>query len=211
MEKETSLFLLHQVRKEFSGKTIFGDLNLEVFAGDKIIFRGPSGCGKSTLLGIILGFTVPDSGTISFNGSPYTRDVVRKLRRSTAYIPQEARLEHPKAADMFGFAFGFNANKAQKPSDDKVSTTLIAVGLDPEVIRKKTNEISGGEKQRLLIASALLLQKEIILLDEPTSALDKNNATRLSSLISSTKELTVISSSHDTSWTFENAKIVDLS
>jgi ATP-binding cassette subfamily C protein len=137
---------------------------------------GVSGSGKTTLLDLLSGLLSPDSGTIAVDGI-----VLRQLsgwRKSIAYIPQETMIQNGTVRDNLGWG-----NDA--PSDVEIERALsqaalvelarkLPRGLDTEVGERGV-KLSGGEKQRLALARALLRRPQLLILDEATSALDTDN------------------------------------
>ena len=160
--------------------------DFHVDRGEFIMVAGPSGSGKSTLLSIISGLLSPTGGT------------VRMLGRDLHHLSRDAfdrfRLEH------FGFVFqGFHLLPAltaleqvsivlerqglrRAAARDRAVATLSRVGLTHR-LNNRPAELSGGEKQRVVIARALAKQPQIIFADEPTSALDSKNGRQITAML----------------------------
>lgn len=154
--------------------------------GEFIMVAGPSGSGKSTLLSVISGLLTPSSGAVCILG--------REPHRLSRDSFDRFRLEH------FGFVFqGFHLlpaltaleqvtivleRQGLRPTAarDRAMATLARVGLASR-LGNRPSELSGGEKQRVVIARALAKQPQIIFADEPTSALDSKNGQQITALL----------------------------
>ena len=150
-------------------------ISFEVKTGETIAFVGPSGAGKSTLVKLLLGLYSPVSGEIWFNGHPSSQIRYNPLRRQIGFVAQDAQL--------FGGTIRENLLFVQPDATDEqimdalhkaACDNLLAGsshGLDT-VIGEGGMNLSGGEKQRISIARALLRHPRLLIFDEATSALD---------------------------------------
>jgi len=153
---------------------VLRDLTLRIQAGQSVAFVGSSGCGKSTLFRILLGFERPDSGTVYFDGQDLAGLDHQALRRQIGVVLQTSR---PVAGSIFENIVG----SAPLTVDDAWEACRLA-GIEEDIRRMPmglhTNlsdgggGISGGQRQRLMIARAIVGKPRIILFDEATSALD---------------------------------------
>ena len=164
------LISIKSVDLSYSGKTgdikALENITFNIYPGEFICVLGPSGCGKSTLLKIIAGFIKPSSGAIKLDGAEikgtdWHRGVV---------------FQNPPLYEWFSvrsnIAFGPKMRKVPKAEyEPLVDEYLAKVGLT-EFANKKIYELSGGMKQRVSIARALINDPEILLMDEPFGALD---------------------------------------
>jgi putative ABC transport system ATP-binding protein len=178
---------------------ILNEVSFEIARGEKAVFFGPSGSGKTTILMCIIGGAVPTAGTVQFNGEPLTARTLPHLRQTVAFIGQEPVLGASEIREALMLPFSFRANRARTPSEEQVRQVLKNLLLPPDILDKQTTVISGGEKQRLAIARALLLGKTVFVLDEVTSALDPQSRRAVLTLFRQ-PELTLISVSHDPEW-----------
>ena len=154
------------------------NVNLRIRPGEKIALVGPSGAGKSSLVHLITRFWEPTQGKIFLDGIPLRNIRLESLRRQIAIVSQDVFLfdDTIRANIVYGYP---NA------SDEDVRRALKAAALEdfvdalPEGLNTHVGEggnfLSGGEKQRVSIARAILKNAPILILDEPTSALDSRN------------------------------------
>lgn len=132
---------------------------------------GESGSGKSTLLRLLNQLISADGGSILFHGQPIEEINPVALRRQVVMVPQTPVLFSRTVRDELLAGLAFSDKPA--PDDDRLHQALDIVCLNKE-LTEETESLSGGEKQRLSLARALLLEPEVFLLDEPSSALDEN-------------------------------------
>lgn len=147
-------------------KPVLQDINLTIEEGSLTVILGESGCGKTTLLNILAGFQKPSSGDVLVNHEVVTGpDVTR-----TVVFQDHALLPWLNVADNVGFALQLKGLK-RADIEAQVSAILKIVGLS-HVEKANIWELSGGMKQRVGIARALISHAPFILLDEPFAALD---------------------------------------
>jgi len=190
---------------------LFQDLSFEFNQETTVCFVGPSGTGKSSLFNLLMGFLKPHKGKISILNQELNKYNIAEIRRKIAWLPQGGFLSSGKVIDSFNYIFNFNENKHIKLSKEKINNYLDGFALDTNILLRDTNNISGGEKQRLGLILTILLDREIILLDEPTSALDKKNINNVIKYFLGKNNKLVLSISHDEKWIKKNKKIIKLS
>jgi ATP-binding cassette subfamily B protein len=151
------------------------DLSFDVAAGQTIAFVGPSGSGKSTLVKLLVGLYRPVQGDIYFNDISTTQIRYNEMRRQIGFVTQETQLFFGTIRDNLLFVKP-EATEAEmqdalhKASCDKL-LERTGQGLDT-VLGEGGMRLSGGEKQRIAIARALLRHPRLLIFDEATSALD---------------------------------------
>ncbi|MDI3421271.1 betaine/proline/choline family ABC transporter ATP-binding protein [Streptomyces luteolus] len=149
------------------------EVNMEIKAGELVIFVGPSGCGKSTTLKMINRLIEPTSGRIRINGEDVTDMDPVKLRRKVGYAIQSSGLfPHMTVAQNIALVpkmVGWSKSKIKS----RVEEMLDLVGLDPGEFRGRyPRQLSGGQQQRVGVARALAADPPVLLMDEPFGAVD---------------------------------------
>ncbi len=180
--------------KAFGSKTAVRDLNITLSSGVYGLL-GANGAGKTTLMRLLCGLQEPTAGKILLNGKPI-RGLGEKYRNVLGYLPQSFGYYPDFTAERFLLFIaalkGIPADEAKR----KARELLEEVGLS-RVSRRKIKTFSGGMKQRLGIAQAMLNDPGILILDEPTAGLDPKERVRFRNLISAfAKDRIVILSTH---------------
>ncbi len=172
--------------KYHNNRLIFHDVNFNVDSGEILSILGPNGSGKSTLLNCIANLYKPLSGEILLNGCPISKMNLRHIAQIIGYVPQ---IHIPTYAftvrefTVMGRTPYIGAFKTPGRTDYKIADrALEQLGIS-HLKNKAYTEISGGERQLVLIARVITQQPKIILLDEPTAHLDYGNQHRTIQLI----------------------------
>ena len=193
----------HDLAAGYGPNTVWSDATFDIDAGAFVAILGPNGAGKSTLLRQVLGLLRPRSGTIEVLGEP-----PRRGNPAIGYVPQ-ARTLDPDVAfrgvdlvrlGLDGHRFGFAPPwRSQRVQRDAVDRAVESVGATAYAHRR-LGAMSGGERQRLLLAQALVGDPALLLLDEPLANLDVRNQATMAELIGSVaraRHLTVLLVAHD--------------
>lgn len=183
----------------YDGKILAHNISFQVQDNDKIIISGPTGCGKSSLLKTLNLFNLNLDGNITYNNTLLTDYQPCHLRSEIIYLMQEPYLPEGKVIESFNEPFTFHCSRKKEFSESSLRQLLPQVNLDNEILSKRVKQLSGGEKQRIALLQAILLQPQILLLDEPSSALDKDTSATVADWLLSLP-LTVIAVSHDHIW-----------
>jgi ABC-type dipeptide/oligopeptide/nickel transport system, ATPase component len=192
------MFKIDRITKQFSEQFVLQDFSFEILPGEKVIVSGRSGIGKTTLFRLLLGFEKPDSGEIYFENRLLDETSVWQLRHKVAYVSQDLNIGRGNLRAFFTETLSLKANLAKKNDALKSLNELLAYFELPEtLLQKNIEELSGGEKQRVAIINALLLQRRVFLLDEITSALDKLLKAKVLDYFLQRPDFTVLYISHD--------------
>ncbi|MFW6180220.1 MAG: ABC transporter ATP-binding protein [Spirochaetota bacterium] len=183
-----------------SGKsTLLQEVSFQVPGRGRAVLYGRSGSGKSTILTTLAGAHRPAGGAVWFQGRQVTPATLPRVRRSVAFIGQEPVLGAATVREALMLPFTYRANRRLAPSRRRLAETLEKLRLDPSILDNDASVISGGEKQRVVIARALLLGKRVFLADEVTSALDPESTEAVLELFGD-RRFTLLSVSHDPGW-----------
>jgi ABC-type multidrug transport system ATPase subunit len=161
----SAVLRVEQVTKRFGRLAALQDITFEVRAGETVVLWGPNGAGKTTLLRCLLG-VVPFEGTVTVLGADVRREG-KRARRRVGYVPQEVRLHADQTVEET-LRF-YAALRGLPPSQ---ATEALARWELAALAQRPVRALSGGMKQKLALAIALLGDPPVLLLDEPTSNLD---------------------------------------
>ncbi len=172
---------VHSLKKNYGKKQALKGIHAELTEG-VYGFLGPNGAGKSTFMNILTGNLKATSGQIFYNGEDVTK-LGREFRSILGYMPQQQAL-YPNftAVDFLSYMAALRDMRKEE-AKRRIPQVLEEVGLS-EVAGDKIRSFSGGMKQRLLIAQAVLAEPKILVLDEPTAGLDPKQRIAIRNLIS---------------------------
>jgi len=158
---------VRNVTKKFMGSAVLDNVSLDVSAGDHIAMMGPNGAGKTTLVRAILGFYHIDGGSIAVENKDPAKARVEVLK-NVGFIPQLPPPVKLSIEELLGYV-------EQSTGTSKVRIMAEAEGMELDISRhlsKPFFKLSGGMKQKLLIAIALAKRSKLLIFDEPTANLD---------------------------------------
>lgn len=183
----------------YGEQAIIDDISIQVAAGEFVGIVGPNGSGKSTLLKNLYRALKPDTGTILLDGDEYRLLNAKKIARKIGVVGQEHSIPFDFNVDEI-VAMGRSPYKKLFDVDTKEDHEIVEQALHNVGLTQlaKTNylQLSGGEKQRVIIARVLAQKTDFLLLDEPTNHLDIQFQLQMFDLIKGLK-LTVLSAIHD--------------
>ena len=160
---------LEGLTKSFGGTKILKGIDLEILPEELLVLLGPSGCGKTTTLNTIAGVEEIDSGRIYFGNEEVTR--IPPERRDVAMVFQSVGL-YPHLNVYDNIVFPLRLRKVPHPViEERVGVTTELLGIR-HLLKRRIHAVSGGERQRVAIAKALVKRPRVFLLDEPFSNLD---------------------------------------
>lgn len=188
------------LRKSFRGVHAVRDLELDL-AGGVVGLLGPNGAGKTTLLRMLATVLAPDTGELRLLGRDPRLPAERlEIRRRLGYLPQSPSLYGGfTVLEMVEYVAVLKEQTDAAARRRDAMRVLESVGLT-DVVRRRVRTLSGGMRQRVALAAALLGSPELLVLDEPATGLDPEQRIELRSLLSETAQRgTVVLSTHNTS------------
>jgi putative ABC transport system ATP-binding protein len=185
------------IRLAARGRTLLEGFSLSLKPGEHCTLSGPSGSGKSTLLRCLLGFSVPESGEVYCLGRRVDAGSVWEIRRSVAWVAQEPGLGGETVHAALTAPFQYRANRDSNRNAERIPALMQRLRLEEALLAQPVDRLSGGEKQRVAVIAALLLERPVLLLDEASSALDPESRQALARLLRSMEETTILSVAHD--------------
>ena len=184
--------VIDRLTKQFQNKTAVDRVSLRLHSG---VFGllGTNGAGKTTLMRMLCGILQPTSGTIAFDGMDVREEGYRAV---LGYLPQDFGYYPEFTAMDFLLYMAALKGLPKQSAKRRANELLELVGLE-DMVRKKIKTFSGGMKQRLGIAQALLNNPKLLILDEPTAGLDPKERVRFRNLIQQLgKDSIVLLSTH---------------
>ena len=190
-------------RHDSAAEFALHDVSVRIARGSLTGLLGPNGCGKTTLLRLMAGVLQPGQGSMSLNGRALREIPRRELARHVAVVPQET---HPAfdysvlEMTLMGRHPHLGMLQLEGPADIAIAQESLAATGTGDLAARPYATLSGGEKQRVVIASALTQSPSVLLLDEPTASLDLAYQLDIASLLSRLnreREVTMVLATHD--------------
>ena len=187
---------INNLSKKYKNALAVKNINFKISKGSIIGLLGPNGCGKSTTIGMMLGLIKPSSGTVIINNKNMENnrtDLLQKMNFISPYIELPKKLTIEENLQVFGRMYGVQNLK------DKIIEIMEKLNLI-DLKKRKTGELSSGQKNRVSLAKALINDPEILLLDEPTASLDPDVGDYVRGIIenfASNKKKTILIASHN--------------
>jgi len=187
---------INNLNKKFGNILAVKNINFKINKGTIIGLLGPNGCGKSTTIGMMLGLIKPTSGTVIIKNQNIENnrtDLLEKMNFISPYIELPKKLTVEENLKVYGRLYGV------KNLESEISEIMEKLNLT-EFKKRKTGELSSGQKNRVSLAKALINNPEILLLDEPTASLDPDVGDYIRTFIedfASKKGATILIASHN--------------
>ncbi len=176
------------LRKVFKNREIVKGINIKVNKGEIVGLLGPNGAGKTTSFYMIAGFLRPDSGKIWFEEKEITDlDVSERARKGIIYLPQESSVFR-KLTVLENFKVVMERMKKKIKDLYKKLDYYIELFNLKEILNQKAYTLSGGQKRKVEIVRALLVEPQFILLDEPFAGIDPIGISQLKEIFRTLKE-----------------------
>jgi iron complex transport system ATP-binding protein len=175
---------IQKVQFSYRSVPVLDDISLSIGDGEVLSLVGPNGSGKTTLLKCINRILKPKRGTILVAGRDVSRVELKELARSLGYVPQNAPSSFPLTVyDTVLLGRKPHVNWKLTERDKEIAFGVLRLMKLDGMALRLFNELSGGEKQKVLMARALSQEPRVLLLDEPTSNLDLKHQLEVLGLI----------------------------
>ena len=179
------MITLRNITKSFGTLQVLKGIDLQIEKGEVVSIVGPSGAGKTTLLQIMGTLDTPDTGSVLIGDTDVTqlsqKEMARFRNQHLGFVFQFHQLLPEFTALENVMIPALIANRSQKETKERAKELLDFLGLSDRA-EHKPNELSGGEKQRVAVARALMNKPSVILADEPSGSLDSKNKAELHQL-----------------------------
>ena len=189
---------IKNLSKKYNNILAVENINFKINKGSIVGLLGPNGCGKTTTIGMMLGLIKPTSGTVFINNQNIENENIRtkileKVNFISPYVELPKKLTVEENLKVYGKLYGV------KNLQDRILDLMEQLNL-LEFKKRKTGELSSGQKNRVSLAKALINEPEILLLDEPTASLDPDVGDYIRSYIenfAANKKTTILLASHN--------------
>ena len=168
--------------KSYGTKQVLKDINLEVYPGQVIGYIGPNGAGKSTTVKVLCGLLTDYEGEVTIKGFDLKKDTL-SVKKIIGYVPELAELYEVLTPSEYLKFIGSLYGMDELVCEERIQKMMNAFGLTPNV-NQRMDSFSKGMRQKVLLASGLLHNPDVIILDEPLSGLDANSVIIIKDLIS---------------------------
>ncbi len=210
------MITIKNIRKSFGDLEVLKGVNLSVEKGEIVAIVGKSGAGKTTLLQIIGTLDTPDSGSVIIDGTDVSQLTERQLaefrNRHIGFIFQFHQLLPEFSALENVMMPALIARMAEADARDRATQLLTDLGLKDRLTHRP-NQLSGGEKQRVAAARAMMMQPSVILADEPSGSLDEQNKQELNKLLLEMRDRygqTIIIVTHDSDMARISDRVIEM-
>lgn len=192
-----------KIVKSYNREKVIQDVNIDLMAGEVVSLIGESGVGKTTLSKILGGFLEPDGGEILFDGRDANFNKLHRTKGGLQMVFQDPTTSiNPNMKVIDAVSEPLRLSYMYKDYIEESKRILTDVGLhcDDDTLNSKVKHLSGGQKQKLAVARALIMEPKVLLADEPTSMLDsssKANLLRLLKGIQNARGFSMLIITHD--------------
>jgi lipopolysaccharide export system ATP-binding protein len=169
--------------KSYGGRTVVKGVEIDIASGEVVGLLGPNGAGKTTTFSMVVGLTAPDSGRVLLNGADITDDPMYiRARKGIGYLPQEASIFRGLSVEQNIIAILETLNLDGATRRARLRELLAELSLTP-LAKSPAYTLSGGERRRVEITRALVMQPMFMLLDEPFAGIDPIAVTDIQTII----------------------------
>jgi lipopolysaccharide export system ATP-binding protein len=179
-----------ELRKVYSGRAVVRDIAIEVAAGEIVGLLGPNGAGKTTIFYMVVGVIRPDAGRVFFGHEEITSvPMYLRARKGISYLPQEASVfRRMSVEDNLRAIFETISGLTREEKNRRLDQLIDQFGLG-KVRKSHGFALSGGERRRVEIARALVIDPSFVLLDEPFAGIDPIAVRDIQSIVSHLRDM----------------------
>ena len=178
----------HELTKSYGGRTVVRGVSLDVNAGEVVGLLGPNGAGKTTTFYMTVGLTAPDSGRVTLDDIDVTDDPMYvRARKGIGYLPQEPSIFRGLTVEQNIMSILETLDLSAADRRTRLRELLAELNLTP-VASSPAYTLSGGERRRVEITRALVMNPRFMLLDEPFAGIDPIAVTEIQKIIAHLKE-----------------------
>jgi len=175
------------LRKSFGKREVVRGVSIEVRGGEIVGLLGPNGAGKTTTFSMIAGFVKPTEGRLEINGKDITSlKPHQRAKQGLVYLPQESSVFRKLSVEDNIRAIAETLKISRSEREELVKERLEELGLTT-LAKQKAHSLSGGERRRLEITRALVLNPDFLLLDEPFSGVDPKSVSEVNKIMNNLK------------------------
>mgnify|MGYP006269432727 CR=1 FL=1 len=202
LSNSNSLFM-NKVSFSYFNGLVLRDINLSITDGEMVGLIGPNGCGKTTLLKLASGILSPVRGEISLGGVNLRKLSRKKVAQHVAVVPQYFNIPFAFTVEevvLLGRTPFVNAMSGETKRDREMSVMALELAGINHLQNRYFNDLSGGERQKVILAMALAQEPKMLLLDEPTTHLDISHQCEILELVKKLNReqgVTVVAAMHD--------------
>ncbi len=187
-----TLLTANKISLKYENHTVFKDLSFSLESGDFLCIVGPNGCGKSTLLKCLVGQIKLTSGKINFGNDFHQNQI--------GYMPQNPKFNDSFPASVYEIVASGSLNRIklfESYPKQRIDDALKALNIQ-NLRKSKFSKLSGGQRQKVLLARAIVASEELLILDEPSNNLDYRSKQEFyETLKKLNQKLTIIMVTHD--------------
>ena len=187
-----TLLTANKIALKYEDHCVFKDLSFSLNAGDFLCIVGPNGCGKSTLLKCLIGQIKLSSGKLTFDKNFHQNQI--------GYMPQNPKFNDAFPASVYEIVASGSLNRIklfESYPKERIDTAMKALNIQ-KLAKSKFSKLSGGQRQKVLLARAIVASEELLILDEPSNNLDYHSKQEFYETLKKLNEkLTIIMVTHD--------------
>ena len=196
----------------FGDECVLDHFSCRIEKGEFACITGMSGCGKTSLLKAFLGLAPLSEGAIRVGEYVLGEQTCSAIRKQVAYLPQDLALPYDTVHEVVSHALRLRGMRYNHTERLHLCKNMVQLGLDEDLRDKRLVEISGGQRQRLILAALTLLDREVWLLDEPTAALDGDSRDYVIAFLLEQRRRgkTIVAVSHDQGFAAQCSVVIQL-